>query len=283
LIPLLFLLLREGARADDPAEGEAARLTSYIRELEKPRASQEGDGLRVSAALVPDVLAFEVGRRYLAARGEGKAHEASLEAAASGIKRIEGVSSLRQLDGKAGLFVTLENLGHGGGSNTQVFTIQETIPGGVVRLLGFAAQDGAERKGPGKRIPLKGLGKPEKLRPASLRISKFYKRSEKDPRNRESDFEPIISKPTRALVLEEGPARLPFLFSPEALRQQQGFDLEVRGLKRYRGPFEKDLLDLNQRRVWEPIRPLRVQLPLPPEGLDRPPELKKLVADALLR
>ena len=66
---------------------------------------------------------------------------------------------------------------------------------------------------------------------------------------------------------------------PKALKSLSKLELRLTGVKRYDGPFKKNRIDLNDRRTWNPIRAITIDLDLPPEGKEIPKPLAALVSD----
>lgn len=262
----------EGARLDDGQR--LARIKVFVTDLEQPRSTYRQMDLRVVARIVPDALAYHVAKLYLGARQEGRNHEEAIEAARAGI------GDWKRLKERAALFLTIENPDFKiSDDERRIFTTTEKLPGRAIVLRGRGKQ----------AIPLAFAEKPDNLRPASVRIKKFWKvrsresikRIGRQPRPRPNDppgFVPVFSKPIRVALLEEGPARCELLFPAREMKTTAVFAVTIQKFKKYEGPFQKDDLDLNAGRRWEEISPITLKVGLPPEGKAVPEPVQEVLA-----
>lgn len=263
-------------RKDDPA---LARMRTFVSDLQKVRNRQSEQGLGLAATLIPDLFAFEVGRRYLKARDEG------LDEVDAEDRVISELKDCGKLDKRSGLRLTISNAGHElPGGAVRIFTLQGKFPGEALRLLGLSKRSTEERK-IGRPLPALLMEKPSNLRRARVRIKKFWKlrkrgsppRGDPDPADPQSRFkDPILSDPFPVLLVEEKPVELTLVVSKATAAKYEHFELVVAEFKKYEGPFRKNLIDLNGGRTWKSIRSILVPVDLPPEGHEVPEDLEIL-------
>lgn len=261
----------EKKSAAGPAERDLALIEVFVKDLEKPRNVHTESGLKFSATLIPDALAYRVGREYVAARQAGKSHEEAFREVVKQAKDWKGLS------GQAEVRLVLENSGYQlAGGERRIFTVQEKLPGKALSLRTDAR----------KNVSVLLVAAPRNLRSAQVRVKKFWKVSEEGgPRVKVKDpdddsppgWEPKLSRPMSALLIEKEPVEMDLLFPPRSLEKVKFLELAVAGLKKYEGPFKKDWIDLNAGRKWEAIPPVALKVELPPEGAKVPAPLQELV------
>jgi hypothetical protein len=280
-IPKITLLAMALAPAISPgAEKDPEKIqgliASYVSDLEGASMTASGGGLKLTAAILPDALAYRIAREYLRLRKAGRDHEAAVRELAVSYPRWK-----RRL-GLAGVWLKMENQKPRIGSSRdlvqkqRIFTLQENFAKKAVVLL----------NGKKKRIPARLAEAPLNLRVAQLRVKKFWTTSDHNTRRRAYDPNdpasigrvPKLSKPFPALLLEDRPAEAELLFKAG---DKRGFPqvLYFKQFKIYEGPFKKNLLDLNMGRRWDFIEPIILKLRLPPTGLEQPSALIRLVQE----
>lgn len=253
-----------GGGTDEEIDEPLSRIRIFVTDVERRRARHVEKGLEMSAFLVPDMLAYRVGKLYVESRMAGRDHLQAIRQASASLEHPE------RLEERAGVVVRLGNADPGAGDSQRVFTIEERFPDEVLRLVAGSE----ERKLAPRSIPVRLGNRPENLRLASLRIKKFYRLGKRRRVNRR---EAVVSRPFRALVLEKKPVAADLVFPRRWLHGLDSFELQVDGIKVYVGPFAGGQLDLNQGRTWESVGRQRLRLDLPPEGLEVPRELQEVV------
>ncbi len=254
-----------------PAERELALMEVFVKDLEKARNVHAESGLKFSATIIPDALAYRVGKEYVAARRTGNSHEEAFQEVVKQAKDWKG------LGGQAEIRLVLENSGHRiERGQVRIFTVQEKLPGKALALRTEAR----------KSVSIRLAAAPKNFRQAQVRIKKFWKVTEEGgPRVKVKDpdddsppgWEPKLSKPMSVLLLEKEPVEMDLLFAPRSLEKVKFLELTVAGIKKYEGPFKKDRIDLNDGRKWEAIPLVDMKIELPPEGVKVPEALQELV------
>ena len=264
-------------RPDDP---DLARIRVFVDDLKKPRNTRKEQGLVVSTAFIPDLLAFEVGRRYVDARDAGLGEREAIDRVIDEMKKRKG----KDLAKRSGLRIRLENhdydLAGAEREHVRIFTYQGKFPGGGVRFVGLSRRSTESRK---VGRPLRGslLEKPRNFRSAKVRVKKFWKLRKRgarprriDPSDPDSRFkDPILSDPIAVRLIEKKPVEFTLKVSKPAADKYTRFELRIKGLKKFEGPFRGDLIDLNAERRWDPIKPLVLPVELPPAGREVPDAL----------
>ena len=266
--------------ADDPVAKKARRLQRsnsdnqriallklFLKDLENPRNVFSDNGLKVKAALIPDALSHRICQGYLKARENQLSHEDAVA------KLAVDYEKAKRIEGRPLVKLILENPGYTRGKHDRrLFTVRDKIPGKVLTL-----------RQRGRTIPLTLAGKPSGLSSTEVRVKKYWVSARRGD-VRESDAPPgrkaKLSKPMPIFLLERGPAELRLLVKkPKALKSLSKLELRLTGVKRYDGPFKKNRIDLNDRRTWNPIRAITIDLDLPPGGKEIPKPLAALVSD----
>ena len=266
-------------------EVDAARLRGVAFRLADWEAAANfttEQGLRLRATFVPDALAYKVAKSYLELRRHGDAHADALDQLARSFPRW------KRYQAQASIVLGIVNRKFRvSGRDRRIYTLQKSPDkGGVAVTVGKK-----------KRLKTALAGKPVGLRLTDLRIKKFWTTKDGATRRSPSKGDPArtdpgavgrvakIGKPFASFVLEDKPVEIELLVS-RALIKKRGYDefrLDLNHWKRYEGPFAKDLLDLNEKRPWEPLRGVHVQVSTPPLGLTVGPELRQLVQAVRLR
>lgn len=274
-----FTAAQSGPASPEDAgdERNVALIRVFVKDHEKPRNVYSESGLKIGATILPDPFAYRAGKLYLAERDAGRSHADAIEKAAEKLKQAKQTIDL------AGLRLLIENPEYKvSDKHRRIYTIQEKIPGKVLTLLAG-----------GKSVELRLADKPANLREANVRIKKFWKL--KDGRRKRlrigdpdpdpipvgpkpPNFEPILSKPMSAFVIEKDAVEVHAFFAPKALESAKTFEFRLAAVKKFEGPFEDDLVDLNDGRRWDPIEPITLKLDLPPGGTDVPQPLLDVLA-----
>ena len=213
--------------------------------------------------------------RDLSRREAGEEHQAAVQGISSllpGWKRREGMAAvllkivnLEPRPRRAGVFPF-----------HRLYTIQKAFAGEAVVLTG------AQKK----PLATKLADPPRNLRALQLRVKKFWTTGDGTTRRRAYDPDdplsigrkPKLSRPFSALLIEEKPVEAELLLKPKP-RKDPLPHLSLQELKRYEGPFEDGLLDLNRGRRWDPIPPLELELRAPAGGLVTPPAVLELAGE----
>ena len=261
--------------ADEEDARFLERLETAVSELEETARAMKVEGLEVRAFLAPDALAYKSARTYLDLRAKGRDDAAARQVVRKAIPRWKRYQ-------KAALFVVrLENLGSRPtrtflkpgeprarrplrpGQSRQVFTLADSLDKKGLRVL-----DNRNR-----RVKTRLAGKPANLRTTKLTVHKFWVRGSGGVRK------PKRSKPLTALVLEEETGVVELVTPRVGLekRRATGFRIELHGWKRYRGPFEQDVIDLNRGGRWDQLEHLEVDVELPASGLHTSAALRDLL------
>jgi hypothetical protein len=275
----IALILRPQAHAEDPALADSKKLREllavHLADLEGAAIQTSGGGLKLTAILVPDALAYQVAKEYLKRRELGEDHQAALKGAAPLL------TSSRQREGMAAVLLKIENqtprpggLSVSNLARRRVYTLEKPFAGDAVTLL---------QKG--KPVPVRLAEPPRNLRSAQIRVKKFW--TTDNARGRQGFYDPddaasvgrkpLLSKPSAALLIEEKPVEAELLWKAKLNGSAALPRLVLSGLKRFEGPFENDQLDLNGGRQWEPVEPLEVSFRPPPGGLEPSRALQKLM------
>jgi len=259
---------------DDP---EVERLTLRLADWEKSAAKVEVEGLAARAFLAPDALAYRAASAFIALRRGGVARDAA-------IARVrESLDRWKRYDGASLLVVGLENRRFAPSDDSRrVFTLTKNLAReSVVVHIGSKGRASTALAGMPLNLPL-----------STLQIQRFWTTSDGatrrvSPRPRDELVRdpasigrvPKLSKPFRALVLERDPAEVEILVRRAQLeRSRQGaFRVELREWKRYEGPWDRKVLDLNENREWKDIDGVALDVRLPPAGWEVHPDLEALV------
>ncbi len=260
---------------EDPAKLRGL-IASHISDLEGAEVTGSGGGLKVKAFLVPDALAYRIAKEYLDRREAGEGHE-------DAVRWVSGLlPTWKRREGQAAVKLKIENSYPRTGSagdpmaRKKIFTLQKDF-----------TQEGAVLfSGAGKQIPARLAETPLNLRVAQLRKKKFWttedgatQRGPSDPSDPASvGRKPMLSKPFQALVIESKTVEAELIFKarpPRDLPQR----LVLQNFMRYEGPFEKDQIDLNGGRRWDPVDPITADLRPPPGGPEPPAALLRLIKE----
>ena len=251
----------QGESADSDSGIDLRRMEVYVAQFSRPRNTFSTEGMEVGATLIPDAFAYVVARKYLSFRREGSSHVEAVDAVAAEVKR-----SKKKLVDHASLRLVLR--GAGG-----IHSFHGKLPGKTIQLAG--------RKKNGKafgRVPVKLSGKPKNLRLAKVRVKGLHERERGKGAFTNPPRKPRPSKSETVLLLEKKRAELQLSFQAKYLQKAEVFRLRLGGgLKRYRGPFERNLIDLGNRRTWDPIETIEMRVDLPPEGTEIPASLRDLL------
>ncbi len=244
----------------------------YVRDLEKLRdATQESD-LEIKSTLVPNLLAFELAKEILKFKKADTSRELFLLQIVSVLKKKKLKQPL------SAVRVQLSNLKHTKDilKDQTVFTLQGKLPGSLIGVKEYAK--GKSKKG--KSLKTIFSYAPKDLRVAKIRIKKFYKLS-KNKVTGTNRREPIISKPKTVSLIEGKPVFAEIRFSTSKLTKGARYTLNLKGIKKYTGPFAQDIFDLNEGRRWKEISPFQLRLSLPPSGTKVPRQLQQILAEVL--
>jgi len=260
---------------DDEDAQRLRGLSFRLADWEQAANYTTEQGLRLRAMFVPDALAYKVATLYLELRENGADHDKAIEELARSFPRW------RRYQSQSSVVVDLVNEKFRlSPRDRRIYTLQKALDkGGVVVRAGK------------RRMKAVLAGKPAGLRFADLRIKKFWTtqdgatrraRSKNDPDRSPTSTGKVakIGKPFPSFVLEGNPVEIELLISRATIQKRgyDGFRVDLNHWKRYEGPFAKDLLDLNDKRPWDPLRDVHVYVSTPPLGFVVGPELKKLVA-----
>lgn len=264
--------------AEDLARLERVRLR--LADWEKSAGSFSLHGLDLKGFLAPDALAYKAGSAYLRLRGSKLTHEQAVARIAASIPRW------KRYEGQSIFLLTIANpLYVQGKKKNRVFTQSKGL--GYETLL---IRDARNRRLKGK---LAGL--PKDLRLASLRLKKFWQtgdgvtrlvrpgsRGELLRNPGSIGRKAKLSKPFKAWVLEAGPAEIEVLVRRSQVKgsKSRTFRISFENWKRYEGPWDDDILDLNESRPWQELKALTLEIRLPPGGLTVSPALQALLKEA---
>jgi hypothetical protein len=264
-----------------PADArDAARLRALslrLKDWKESAAAATRRGLGLRGVLIPDAVSFKIASTYLALRGQGHDHSRAVAQLAKTLPRWDRYE-------KNGLLV-LE-------LHNEKFELTKTDR----RVFTFSLDRSFVRQGlqllsaRGRRLPVKLAGKPSNLRQEQLVVKKFWVtrdgltrrvRPRDDPARDPGSIgrDSYLKKAGEALILEKGPSQLEILVSREHLERTRSrvFRLRLHNWKRYEGPFEKNVLDLNENRRWDPLSDVSLVVELPPAGMAISPEIQALV------
>ena len=270
----------------EKAAADRARIEQIqlrLADWEKSGGVLSRNGLDLAGFLAPDAMAYKAATAYLQFRANPMTHKQAIDKIALSLprwKRYEGQSLF--------LLKVANPLYKQGKQRNRIYT----------QSKGLGAETLIIRDARKRRLKGKLAGLPANLRLASLRLKKFWQTGDgitrvARPGSRESLLrnpgsigrKAKLSKPFKAWVLEKGPAELEVLVrrSQVAGSKSRLFRLSFESWKLYEGPWEKDLLDLNENRSWKELEPLPLEIRLPPGGLSVSPALQAILDEAAAR
>jgi hypothetical protein len=265
--------------AEEPPPVAPAKLRElllvHVADLEGAASTMSGGGLKLSAAFVPDALAYRAAKEYLRIVEGGLDH-------ASAVRELAGkLAAWKREDGVPMVLLRVENQeprGSGSGSTRRIYTIQKDFTGEAVSIAPAG----------GKPISMRLAAPPKNLRAAQVRVKRFWttapgygRKGAADPDDPLSiGRKPKLSKPFSALLIEEKPVEAELLLKWKPAKGAPLPRIALSCVKRYEGPFEDDLLDLNGGRLWEAIASIEADLRPPPGGFETPQVLKRLIEEA---
>lgn len=264
-------------KVQDPKDvARQKALTLRVQDWELSAATSARHGLRVKGTLFPDALSFKIASGYLSRRGQGRSHAEALG------ELVKKLPRWKRYEKNCLLLLELRNEKPKVSKTDQrLYTLERSLHREGLRL--------ADSRG--RRLNLTLAGFPSNLRLTKLRVKKFWTTSDGLTRRVRPPDDPArgdplsygrkakISKPFPALVLEEKPAEVEILVRQQTVQKTRSgsFVLSLHHWKKYEGPFEKDVLDLNQGRPWDTLKDLRLKIDIPPSGMAVSPEILALV------
>lgn len=271
----------EKEAAADRARVEQIRLR--LADWEKSGARLSRHGLDLTGFLAPDALAYKAASTYLQFRARPMTHKQAIDKIALSLPRW------KRYEGQSLFLLKIANpLYKQGKDRSRIYT----------QSKGLGAETLVIRDARKRRLRGKLAGLPYNLRLASLRLKKFWQTGDgitrlTRPGSRESLLrnpgsigrKAKLSKPFKAWVLEKGPAELEVLVKHSQVEGSKSrlFRLSLESWKLYEGPWEEDLIDLNENRSWKELESLPLEIRLPPGGLSVSPALQAIVDEATAR
>ena len=263
------------AKNEDPA---VRRLALRLADWEKAEGRMTVDGLTARAFIAPDALAYRIASTYVRLRRGGMMHGPAITRLRASLPRW------KRYDGRSLLRVSLHNSKFEiGKKDRRVYTQTRNLTRDAIVV----------RAGKKTRLGTKLGGSPANLRVASLRVKKFWTTADGftrrfTPRRERGRLvrdpasigrKAVLSRPVKALVLEDKPAEVELLLTRKHLekRGRTAVGLELHGWKTYEGPWKGDVIDLNERREWKELGTFALKVPLPPGGLVVSPEIRAIV------
>ena len=267
--------------AADKARIEQIRLR--LADWEKSGGALSRHGLDLTGFLAPDALAYKAATTYLRLRTSQLTHKQAIAKIALSLPRW------KRYEGQSLFLLKIANpLYKQGKQKNRIYT----------QSRGLGAETLIIRDAKKRRLKGKLAGLPANLRIASLRLKKFWQTGDGitrlvRPGSREGLLrnpgsigrKAKLSKPFKAWVLEKGPAELEVLVKRATVEGSKSrlFRLSFESWKTYEGPWEEDLLDLNENRSWKELESLPLEIRLPPGGLSVSPALQALIDEAAAR
>jgi len=272
-------------KADAPKvdqDSQLRRIVLRLADWESALGRVSIDGLDVNAFLAPDALVYKCASSYVRFRRAGQSHERAMAT----LKRL--VPRWKRYEKASLLVLRMRNRKYDGQDDEKrVYTLTKNLSKEAIVL----------RVGKKTRFPMRLAGVPAGLRSTKLRVSKFYTTADGFTRRiqprRPNDTginrdpasigrKPKLSKPVKGVVLEDDEAEVELLLSRKRVQKskRRSFRVELPNWKVYEGPWEKDIVDLNQSRTWSDVKGLAFDMPLPPTGFRVAPELTKLLGAA---
>jgi len=268
----------EQKEAADRARIEQIKLR--LADWEKSAGVLSRHGLDLTGFLAPDALAYKAASAYLRLRNSQLTHKQAIDKIALSLPRW------KRYEGQSLFLLKIANpLYKQGKQKNRIYT----------QSRGLGAETLVIRDAKKRRIKAKLAGLPANLRLASLRLKKFWQTGDGitrlvRPGSREGLLrnpgsigrKAKLSKPFKAWVLEKGPAELEVLVKRTQVEGSKSrlFRLSFESWKIYEGPWEGDLLDLNENRSWKALESLPLEIRLPPGGLSVSPALQAIIDEA---
>lgn len=259
---------------DDARRLDGIRLR--LRDWSKSTARISHEGLRLEGSLLPDALVYKTATTYLALREGGLDHAAAIAHLARSLPRW------KRYTGRALVLVGMKNEKFElGKKNRRVYTFERNKK---LDRDGIWLLDARKR-----RLPFQLAGKPAGIRVTKLRVKKFWRtRDGLTRRPRQSGEDPpgigrgeFISKPFHSAVIEDTPVEIELLLNQKLLGKKgsRSCTVQLRHWKRYEGPFDGDILDLNEKRPWKAINELQIVVQLPASGRRVSRQLRELLEE----
>ena len=268
----------EPLKAVDLARVEQLRLR--LADWEKSAGILSLNGLDFTGFLAPDAMAYKAATAYLRLRASQLTHKQAIDKIAVSLPRW------KRYEGQSLFLLKIANpLFKQGKQKNRVYT----------QSKGLGAETLVIRDAKNRRLKGKLAGLPANLRLANLRLKKFWQTGDGitrlvRPGSREGLLrnpgsigrKAKLSRPFKAWVLEKGPAEFEVLVrrtQVEASRSRT-FKLSFENWKIYEGPWDDDILDLNENRPWKALAGMTLQVRLPPGGLAVSPALQAILDEA---
>mgnify|MGYP001306179482 CR=1 FL=1 len=276
-----------GKKAVDPkAAADRARIEQVklrLADWEKSGGVLSRHGLDLAGFLAPDALAYKAASSYLRFRASLLTHKQAIDKVALSLPRW------KRYEGQSLFLLKIANpLYKQGKQRSRIYT----------QSKGLGSETLIIRDAKKRRLKGKLAGLPANLRLANLRLKKFWQTGDGItrlvcPGSRDGLLrnpgsigrKAKLSKPFKAWVLEKGPAELEVLVKRSLVESSKSrlFRLSFESWKIYEGPWEGDLLDLNENRSWKELASLPLEIRLPPGGLSVSPALQAIIDEAAAR